>query len=146
LVLNHEVSAVTAACMLIRRDAFEEVSGFDDALAVGFGDVDLCLRVAERGYRVVFCPHAVLIHHESYTRGSTPHPEDTALYQFRWKALIAAGDPYYNPGMSLTRTDWAVTQPLHCEYELRRRIFMRGENGREAMSFSMASAPPAASA
>jgi len=71
LIANHEVSAVTAACALMRRDAFERIGGFDEAIAVGFGDVDLCLRTLEAGYRILFCPHASLIHHESYTRGKS---------------------------------------------------------------------------
>lgn len=130
LVVNHEVAAVTAACMLIRRDVFEAVDGFDEAIAVGFGDVDLCLRIGGLGYRVVFCPHAELVHHESLTRGISshdPHPADTALYLARWRALIAAGDPYYNPGLSLSSTTWAVKKPLNCTFKLRPRVATRDD-------------------
>ena len=141
LVINHEVAAVTAACMLIRKDAFEEVAGFDESIAVGFGDVDLCLRVGQRGYRVVFCPYAELVHHESYTRGTSfkkdPHPEDSALYRFKWKELLQAGDPYYNPSLSATSTTWAIKLPLNCSYQIRRRIVRRDrQSGRETVSFS----------
>ncbi len=129
LIANHEVSAVTAACMLIRRDAFRKISGFDDELAVGFGDVDLCLRVLRQGYRVIFCPHAVLIHHESYTRGQTrgkdPHPQDSARFLHRWKSFIAEGDPYYNPNLSLSSTFWDVANPLQFNPRLKGRIFRR---------------------
>ena len=57
-------SAVTAACLMMRRDVFEEIGGFDEELAVAFNDVDLCLRIRERGYRVVYVPHALLYHFE----------------------------------------------------------------------------------
>jgi GT2 family glycosyltransferase/glycosyltransferase involved in cell wall biosynthesis len=145
LTINREVAAVTAACMLIRREAFEEIGGFDESIAVGFGDVDLCLRVGQRGYRVVFCPYAQLVHHESYTRGTSnpnrdPHPEDSALYHSKWKQLLQAGDPFYNPGFSLTSTSWAYRLPLNCSYQIRRRIVHRDlKSGRETHSFSAAS-------
>lgn len=114
LITNHEMSAVTAACMLIRRDAFENVSGMDELAKVGFGDVDLCLRVGQAGYRVVFCPHAELIHHESFSRGKStvdPHPEDSAYYINRWKSFIANGDPFYNPNLTLSSTFWELKNP-----------------------------------
>jgi GT2 family glycosyltransferase/glycosyltransferase involved in cell wall biosynthesis len=140
LVVNHEVAAVTAACLLIRRDAFEEISGFDEAIAVGFGDVDLCLRAGQAGYRVVMCPYAELVHHESYTRGIStrdPHPEDSALFRFKWKKLLEAGDPFYSPALSLTSTSWAIKLPLNCSYEIRRRIVKRDrQSGRATVSFS----------
>ncbi len=142
LVVNHEVSAVTAACMLVRRDAFASVGGFDEAIAVGFGDVDLCLRISAQGYRVVFCPQAELVHHESMTRGVSEvdnHPEDTDLFRLKWKALLQAGDPYYNPGLSLTSTTWAWRQPLPCAFDLRRRIVKRAEDGRWSVRFSPSS-------
>ncbi|HUQ29264.1 MAG TPA: glycosyltransferase [Usitatibacter sp.] len=128
LVVNREVSAVTAACMLVKREVFEKVGGFDPALAVGFGDVDLCLRVVESGYRIVWCGLSQLLHHESYTRGTSsidPHPADTAGFQSRWARLIAQGDPYYNPGLSTMSTSWAIRSPLRCEFELRRRLYQR---------------------
>lgn len=128
LVSTHEVAAVTAACLLIRKEAFDEVSGFDEALAVGFGDVDLCLRVVERGFRVLYCPHAQLVHHESYTRGKSsedPHPQDTEFYRSKWQKLLQAGDPYFNPGRSLQSTSWQVKSPLNCSFEIGRRVFAR---------------------
>lgn len=142
LQVNREVAAVTAACMLIRREAFGEVSGFDESIAVGFGDVDLCLRVGERGYRVVMSPNARLVHHESYTRGPSsvdPHPKDSALYRLKWKSLLEAGDPYYSPGLSLTSTQWALKLPLHCSFAITRRIVrIDAQTGRESLAFSAA--------
>ena len=129
LITSHEVSAVTAACLLMRRNAFEEVNGFDEALAVGFGDVDLCLRTLERGWRILYCPQATLLHHESYTRGKTvgydPHPEDSAKFSARWKDFLQQGDPYFNPGLSLQHTCWQVPEPLLCHVRIGRRVFKR---------------------
>jgi GT2 family glycosyltransferase len=124
-MLPHEVSAVTAACVLIRKDAFAAVRGFDESIAVGFGDVDLCLRIGQAGYRIVFCPQARLVHHESFTRGvsrTDPHPTDSALYRLKWKDYMKAGDPYYSPGLSLTSTKWELRRPLPVNVDLRRRI------------------------
>jgi hypothetical protein len=104
------------------------VLGFDEAIAVGFGDVDLCLRVGERGYRVLFCPHARLVHHESFTRGKSaldPHPEDSALYRFKWQKVLEIGDPYSNPGVSINSTAWQMKYPIDCNFEVRRRILER---------------------
>lgn len=138
LQINHEVAAVTAACMLARHDAFRDVGGFDEAILVGFGDVDLCLRVHAKGYRVLFCPYAELLHHESFTRGTSsvdPHPADSALYRFKWRDFLQAGDPYYSPGLSLTSTNWVLKQPLHCDFTVRRRIVRRMPE-REELTFS----------
>jgi len=128
LICNREVSAVTAACMLVRKDVFEAIGGFDEAIAVGYGDVDLCLRVGERGYRVLFCAHAVLLHHESFTRGRSPedpHPEDSARFTERWQALFAAGDRYFNPNLSPYSPNWQVADPLEFRLDIRRRVFVR---------------------
>jgi GT2 family glycosyltransferase len=101
-------SAVTGACMMVRRRVFEELSGFDERLRVAFNDIDFCLRARERAYLVVHTPHALLYHHESATRGPL-HPR--AEYQYmrrRWRALIARGDPYYNPNLTLDREDFGL--------------------------------------
>lgn len=128
LICNREVSAVTAACMLVRRDVFEAIGGFDEALAVGYGDVDLCLRTGERGYRVMFCAHATLLHHESFTRGRSPedpHPEDSARFTRRWQERLAAGDPYFNPNLSACSPNWQVADPLEFRLDIRRRVFVK---------------------
>ncbi len=123
LVANHEVSAVTAACALMRRDAFERVGGFAEAMAVGFGDVDLCLRTMKAGYRILFCPHASLIHHESFTRGkNNHHPQDSALFARKWRKFLQQGDPYYNPNLTLYGSQWQVRLPMVFNLDVGRRV------------------------
>ncbi|MBK6744375.1 MAG: glycosyltransferase [Hydrogenophilales bacterium] len=126
LIASHEVSAVTGACMLIRKSVFDEIGGFDEGLVVGYGDVDLCLRTRERGYRVVFCPHAELLHHESYTRGRNPedpHPEDSERFTAKWQDYYRLGDPYFNPNLSPHSPNWQVAQPLELRLDIQRRVF-----------------------
>ncbi len=113
-VLTQNMSAVTAACMMVRRDAFDAAGGFPDEFGVALGDVDFCLSVRDAGYRVIFEPSAILIHHESLTRGQ----EDTAAKKKRFavekarfrkkRALILQkGDPFYNPNLSRRRCDYS---------------------------------------
>ncbi|WP_339854118.1 glycosyltransferase [uncultured Nisaea sp.] len=111
------LSAVTGACMVMRRKVFEEVGGFDEALAVDFGDIDLCLRVRKAGYRILWTPHALLIHHESASRGSVITPEKAVLYDLerafmvdRWGTLLD-DDPAYNPNLCITPERPAFTLP-----------------------------------
>ena len=102
-------SAVTAACMMLRKSIFNEVGGFDERFEIGFGDVDLCLRVRELGYENLFTPYAELLHYESATRGKSlsfdPHPNDTKRFIERWQEYIKGGDPYYNPNLPLDSYD-----------------------------------------
>ncbi|AQR60879.1 hypothetical protein BZG35_03835 [Brevundimonas sp. LM2] len=103
LASTREYSAVTAACMIMRCEVFRAVQGFDEELAIGFNDTDLCLRVRESGYRILNDGRTVLYHHESATRarsGELDHPRDTALFVSRWRSFLAAGDPAYNPQLS----------------------------------------------
>jgi hypothetical protein len=114
--------------MLIRGTVFKEIGGFDEAIAVGYGDVDLCLRAGKQGYRTLLCAHAVLLHHESYTRGrdkEDPHPQDSARFVEKWQALFASGDPYFNPNLSPHSPNWQVADPLAFKLDIRRRIFKR---------------------
>ena len=127
-VINKEVSAVTAACMLMRKDAFEKIGGFDENFAVGFGDVDLCLRTRQAGYKIIFCSQSLLIHHESYTRGKTldgidKHPQDSALFMKKWQHFVEAGDPYYHPNFSHFSTSWEIKQPFDIKLDINRRVY-----------------------
>lgn len=97
---TRQYSAVTAACLLVPADCFRAVEGFDPRLEVGFNDTDLCLRIGDLGYRIVNCEEAVLLHHESASRGKgqhgDPHPRDSAFFLQRHAARLAT-DPHFSP-------------------------------------------------
>ncbi|MBD5654339.1 MAG: hypothetical protein IAI50_04060 [Candidatus Eremiobacteraeota bacterium] len=100
-------SAVTAACLMVRRDAFEAVGGFDEAFAIEFNDVDFCLRLGAAGYRNVYVPHAELVHFESKSRGIADSPAkrrrrlvERTLFTDRWHS-DGFRDPYYNPNLTV---------------------------------------------
>ena len=97
-------SCVTAACMMVRRNVFEELLGFDERLRIEYGDVDFGLRCGAKGYRVVYTPYAVLSHVEGGTRGvGKTNPPDGEEFTRRWRHLLRDGDPYYNPNLDRTR-------------------------------------------
>ncbi len=93
-------SAVTGACMLLRPEVFEELGGFEERLRVAFNDVDLCVRAREKGYLIVYTPHALLYHEESSSRGTLHPEEDEAFFCDRWGPPFSTADPYYNPNFS----------------------------------------------
>lgn len=115
LRLTHQVSAVTAAALVIRRDLFLSVGGFDaEHFAVNYNDVDLCLRLMERGYRNLYCPDAVLVHHESRSRGASSSPAAQAQWQQerlamqkRWGGILES-DPHYSPHLSLLEENFSL--------------------------------------
>lgn len=100
-----EVSAVTGACLMVSRDKYDAVGGFDEELAVVGNDVDFCLRLLKRGQRNLWTPRCTLIHHESISRESSVPPEDERAMWRRWGEQFNAGDHYYNPNLSLTKWD-----------------------------------------
>jgi len=110
--LPQDLSAVTFACAMTRRDVFRELGGLnDDELKVAFNDIDYCLRAREAGYLVVYTPYALLHHFESKSRGYEDTPEKQQRFsgeirymQARHRELLARGDPYYNPNLSLSDT------------------------------------------
>jgi GT2 family glycosyltransferase len=111
-VVNY--SAVTAACIMLRREVFEEVGGFDETLAIAFNDVDLCLKVAAAGYRNLYLPHAQLYHFESKSRGHENTPDKQARFtteidimQARWNTA-GAPDPCYSPNLTLAYENFAI--------------------------------------
>jgi GT2 family glycosyltransferase len=111
------LSAVTAACVVVRREVFEEVGGLDEAFEVAFNDVDFCLRLLSRGYRNVWTPFAELYHHESASRGRDDSEEKARRFQGevrrmerRWGDFLHA-DPAYNPNMSLEIPGFELAQP-----------------------------------
>jgi GT2 family glycosyltransferase/SAM-dependent methyltransferase len=103
-----DCSAVTAACMMTRREVFDELHGFDEDLAVAFNDIDLCLRMRSKGYLIVYTPLALLYHHESASRGNLHPPADERMMADRWRKMLRSGDPYYNPNLTLDREDWSL--------------------------------------
>ena len=116
--LTSSWSAVTAACMVVRRDAFLEVNGLDQTvLKVAFNDVDFCLKLKAAGYRNVLTPFAELYHHESATRGYEDSPEKRARFRAesdymrrRWSEWLR-NDPAYNPNLTLQHEDFSLAWP-----------------------------------
>ena len=94
--------------MIVPRKVFNEVGGFDEELKVVYNDVDLCLRMRQRGYLIVYSPFALLRHFESATRGGLRPTKEEELFCRRWCDTIRGGDPYYNPSLTLTRDDWSL--------------------------------------
>lgn len=113
--LQMDYSAVTAACMMMKRSLFERLGGFEERLSVAFNDVDLCLRANEAGFLVVYDPYACLRHYESKSRGAEDSPEKVRRFQeeiefmrTRWEKLLKAGDPYYNKNLSLSKWNYSL--------------------------------------
>jgi O-antigen biosynthesis protein len=108
-------SAVTAACLLVKKEAFEKVNGLTEELAVAFNDVDFCLKVRREGYLLVYDPYAEFYHYESKSRGMEDTPEkverfgrEIASFQQRWPEILRDGDPYYNPNLTLDKADFSL--------------------------------------
>ena len=113
--LQLDLSAVTAACMMMKRRVFEEVGGFEEKLKVAFNDVDLCLKTREKGYLVVYNPYVELYHYESKTRGAEDTKEKVRRFQTEieymrshWIDILKKGDPMYNTNLSLTKWDYSL--------------------------------------
>ena len=115
LCFAQNLSAVTAACALIPKRVWDQVHGFDEEFAVAFNDVDLCMRIRKAGYLIVWTPYAELYHYESKSRGPEDTPEkqkrfsgEVIKFQNRWSKELEAGDPYYNPNLTLEREDFSL--------------------------------------
>lgn len=113
-----DMSAVTAACMMMKKAAFEEVGGFTEELSVAFNDVDLCLKVRETGRLIVYDPYVQLYHMESKTRGAEDSQEKVRRFQeeieyirCHWIDILKKGDPYYNKNFSLSKWNYSL-RPL----------------------------------
>ncbi len=116
LFYAQDVSAVTAACMMVRKSLFDEVGGFDESLRVAFNDVDFCLKLRQKGYLNVFTPYAELYHYESKSRGyettsskKARFEKEAKHFKARWGEVLSAGDPYYNVNFSLDH-DYEISQ------------------------------------
>ena len=116
-LLQQSKSAVTAACLMVKKSIYEEVGGFDEKLAVAFNDIDFCIKVKSMGYTNVWTPFAELIHHESLTRGKEDTPEkklrfqkEVLLMKERWGYELA-NDEFYNPNLTLEFEDYSLAFP-----------------------------------
>jgi len=117
LAYAHNVSCVTAACMMMRKAVFNEVGGFDSEFKIAFNDVDLCMRLRAKGYLIVFTPFAEAYHFESKSRGIEDTPEkqkrfasEETLFKTRWEKELLAGDPYYNPNFTKDKEDFSIAE------------------------------------
>lgn len=113
--IAQNLSAVTAACMMIPRHVYQQMNGLDELFEVAFNDVDLCMRIRKAGYLIVFTPYAELYHFESKSRGLENTAEKRKRFQNevlrfkeKWKYELEAGDPYYNPNLTLDSEDFSV--------------------------------------
>ena len=108
------VTAVTGACLMVKKSIYEEVDGLDESFTISLNDVDLCLKIREKGYLNIFTPFAELYHYESKTRGMEEgeklrrYERECAHFRDKWKEQLDAGDPYYNPNFSLDYSDFTL--------------------------------------
>ena len=114
LCYAQDVTAVTGACLMVKKSIYEEVDGFDESFTISLNDVDLCLKIREKGYLNIFTPFAELYHYESKTRGMEEgeklrrYERECAHFRDKWKEQLDAGDPYYNPNFSLDYSDFTL--------------------------------------
>jgi GT2 family glycosyltransferase len=117
LMLPQDLSAVTAACLLIRRDVWDEVGGLDEDFPIAYNDVDLCLKVTARGYRVLWTPEAIVYHLESQSRGKETTPEKRERLEQEKARLIehwgerVMSDPFHSPNLSAKAVDARLAFP-----------------------------------
>ena len=116
---THNVSAVTGACLMVRKQVWQEAGGMDEDLEIAFNDVDFCMRLRRDGRKILMCPKAQLYHNESVSRGAEDSPEKIARFHreigimvSRWETELEAGDPFYNPNLTLTGRSWTCRDEL----------------------------------
>jgi GT2 family glycosyltransferase len=116
LCYAQNVSAVTGACLMVKKSLYDELGGLDESFKVALNDVDFCLRLREKGLLNVFTPFAELYHFESASRGidvvdeakAKRYEEESQHFRTKWKEILEKGDPYYNPNFSLDRSDYSL--------------------------------------
>ena len=120
-MVTQDLSAVTAAVMLVRKEVYEKVSGFGEDFAVAFNDIDFCLKIRQAGYLVVYAAYGCFHHYESKSRGEDDtsakmerFQSEIRLFIEKWEGLLEQGDPYYNPNLSLQS---ALYSPRNIKYE-----------------------------
>lgn len=112
-----DLSAVTAACLMVRKSVYDEVKGLDEEYRVAFNDIDFCLKVRKAGYLVVYNPYAQFYHYESKSRGLEDSADkvarfqqEIALFGSHWEDILEHGDPYYNPNLTLDKADFSLKE------------------------------------
>ena len=117
MISVQEISAVTAACMMVKKSEFDSVKGFDETFQVAFNDIDLCMKFRAAGKKIVFTPYAELYHYESKSRGLEDTPEkqfrfdkEVKRFQEKWAQQLEMGDPYYSPNLSVTEGDCSLRE------------------------------------
>ena len=115
IICAQDYSAVTAACMMVKKSAFDAVGGLSEELAVAFNDIDFCMKLRKAGYLIVYNPYAELYHYESKSRGLEDTPEkvarfnkEIATFEKKWPEILENGDPYYNPNLTLKSQDFSL--------------------------------------
>ena len=115
IICAQDYSAVTAACMMVKKSAFDAVNGLSEDLAVAFNDIDFCMKLRQAGYLIVYNPYAELYHYESKSRGLEDTPEkvarfnrEIATFEKKWPEILKNGDPYYNPNLTLESQDFSL--------------------------------------
>ena len=115
LCYAQNVSAVTGACLMVKKVLFDQVGGLEESFAISLNDVDFCLKLRKKGYLNVFTPFAECFHYESASRGlddqgekAERYNQESARFREKWQEVLDAGDPYYNPNFSLDRSDFSL--------------------------------------
>ena len=118
LCYAQNMSAVTGACLMVKKSVYDQVGGLEECFEISLNDVDFCLKLREAGYLNVWTPFAILYHHESISRGLDDQGEkaerynrESAMFREKWSTVLEQGDPYYNPNFSLDRSDFALRKP-----------------------------------
>lgn len=115
LPFTRNVSAVTGACLAVRKTVFAELGGFDESFAVNYNDVDFCLRARQAGYEVIIEPAAVLRHYECQSRTPGVSIEESDLFHQRWRKWLERGDPFYSPWLNRTGEDASLVLEYTCD-------------------------------
>lgn len=117
MISVQEISAVTAACMMVKKSDFDAVGGLDETFQVAFNDIDLCMKFHAAGKKIIFTPYAELYHYESKSRGLEDTPEkqfrfdkEVKRFQEKWAQQLEMGDPYYSPNLSVTEGDCSLRE------------------------------------
>lgn len=115
IICAQDYSAVTAACMMLKRTVFEAVGGLSEELEVAFNDIDLCMKIRAEGKLIVYNPYAELYHYESKSRGQENTQEkverfnqEMAHFIEKWPVIMKEGDPYYNQNLTLDKADFSL--------------------------------------